>query len=52
MVGNLVETLFTFMAILLAGDKGWHTSDDIVVVVVMVEVQAFVCLGTRINHGI
>ena len=52
MVGNLVEALFTFMAILLSCEKGWHTSDDVVVVVVIVEVQAFVGLGTRRNHGI
>ena len=37
MARDFVVAFLVFMAILLAGEKGWHTRDDVVVIVVMVE---------------
>ena len=37
MARDFVVPFLVFMAILLAGEKGWHTRDDVVVIVVMVE---------------
>ena len=52
MARDFVVAFLAFMAVLLMGQEGWHSRDDIVVVVVMVKVQAFICIGTRINHSI
>jgi FAD/FMN-containing dehydrogenase len=38
MAGNFVVALLTFMAILFTGKEGRHTSDDVVMVVMMVHV--------------
>ena len=52
MTGDLVVTYLALVAILLTSKEGRHTRDDIVVVVVVVKVQTFVSLVTRINHRI
>ena len=52
MISDLVVTFLALVAILLTSKEYWHTGDDVVVVVVVVKVQTFVSLGTRINHSI
>ena len=36
MVGDLVVTFLALMAILLTSEEGWHTSDDVIMVVMVV----------------
>jgi hypothetical protein len=48
-VSNFVITLLARMAVLFPGEEGRHTRDDIIMAVMVVEVNALVGFGTRIN---
>jgi hypothetical protein len=44
-VGNFVITLLARMAVLVPGEEGRHTRDDIIMAVMVVEVNALVGFG-------
>ena len=52
MVGDLVVTFLALVAISLTSEEGGDIGDDNVVVVVVVKVQIFLGVGTRIYHRI
>lgn len=52
MTGDFIEHFFACMAILLTRRKRYHTSVDIIVIVMVVKVKTFLVFGTRINERI
>ena len=52
MVGDFIKSLLAFVAVLFTSKEGWHTSNNIVVIVVVIQVQVFFGFWTRVDEGI
>ena len=52
MVGDFVESFLACMAVLLTSEKGWHTGNNIVVIVMVIQVQVFFGFWTRVDESI
>ena len=52
MTGDFVESLLAFVAVLSTSEEGWHTGNNIVVIVVVIQVQVFFSFRTRVDEGI
>ena len=50
--GDFVESLLVFVAALFTSEEGWHTGNNIVVIVVVIQVQVFFGFWTRVDEGI
>ena len=52
MIGDFIKSFLAFVAVLFTSEEGWHTGNNIVVIVVMVQVQVFFGFWTRVDEGI
>ena len=46
------ESFLACMAVLLTSEEDWHTRNNIVVIVVVIQVQVFFGFWTRVDEGI
>ena len=52
MVGDFIKSFLALVAVLFTSEEGWHTGNNIVVIVVVIQVQVFFGFWTRVNEGI
>ena len=52
MVGDFIKSLLALVAVLFTSEKRWHTGNNIVVIVVVIQVQVFFGFWTRVDEGI
>ena len=51
-VFSVVVTFETFYAEITSVEEGWHASDDVIVVIVMIQINLSGSLGSPVNDGI
>ena len=52
MIGDFIESLLAFMAVLFTSKEGWHANDDVVMIIVVVKVKVFLSFRTQVNESI
>ena len=52
MLSDFVKTFLAFMTILFACEEGRHACNHVVVIVMLVQVEAFLSFGTRVYKSV
>ena len=52
MTGDFIKSFLALVAVLFTSEEGWHTGNNIVMIVVVIQVQVFLGFWTRVDEGI
>ena len=52
MTGDFIKSFLALVAVLFTSEEGWHTGNNIVVIIVVIQVQVFFGFWTRVDESI